>query len=419
MANKVIIGILVLLVILIGGTGYYSYTLSQQIDELGQQLTTFETEQTARVDTVGDELITLRTETLSSLGTLEDGIGETRDEINTLEGEIGVTQNRITGLEDEIGGVASKVDTLQDGLTGAVAGFSRSVIDASNVYERVIRAIVRISDAQKTTYGSGFIFDTEAHVLTNHHVVEAISPIYVTLYDGRVIKATNIGSCPLSDIAVLKLEDNPDIEPPPLADSSQVRIGEPVAAIGDPFGLRDNLTTGIISQVNRVSGTANLLQFDAAVNPGNSGGPLFNSNGEIIGVVTSRISPILGDGIYWAVSSNKAKRVATALIEYGSFDYPWVGVTVINLTPQTVEDRALETANGTLVTEIDDGGPAQAAGIEVDDIIVSIDGVPIRDSDDLTAYLGEFISPGDIVTIGIIRGTTRLELSIEVGKLQE
>jgi len=427
MANKVIIGILVLLVILMGGIGYYSYTLNQQIDALGEQLTTFETEQAARIDAVSDELTTLRRETLSSINTLEDKIGETLAEIDTLKEEIGVTQTRIASLEGDIEGVTSQVDILEDRLAGAVAEFSRSVIDASEVYQKVGQATVRINDGQNTV-GSGLILYTEAHVVTAYHVVENLSRIYVMLPDGRISKATSVGHCQVSDIAVLKLEDELAIEPPPLADSSKVRIGEPVAAIGSPLDLRDTLTAGIISQVNRFAEiqydmqsrwVANLLQFDAAVNFGNSGGPLANSDGEIVGIVIARVHPTEGDGIYYAVSANKVKRIAAVLIAQGSYDYPWIGVGIANLTPQIVQDRALETTNGVLVGSVFSDSPAEAAGIKVDDIIISIDGVLVRNSADLTSYLGEFKSPGDAATLGLTRGTTQLELSIEVGTRQQ
>jgi S1-C subfamily serine protease len=427
MANKVIIGILILLVILIGGAGYYSYTLNQQIDDLSEQLTAFETEQTARVDSINDELITLRTETLNKLRVLDNRIEESQDDIDALEKETEVTQNQVAAIEDEIGGVASQVDALEDSITDAVAKFSRSVIDTGKVYEVVSQATVRINDGQKTV-GSGIIFDTEGHVVTAYHVIDGLSNIYVILPDGRVSKATTIGQCEFSDIAALKLEDNPGIEPPPWTDSSQVQVGEPVVAIGSPFDLRDTLTAGIISQVNRLEeiqfGTerrsiANLLQFDAAVNSGNSGCPLANSDGEIIGVVVARIQPTEGDGIYYAVASNKVKRVVAALIEQGSFDYPWIGVGIADLTPQIVLDMALETANGVLVSVVYNNTPAEAAGIETDDIVVSIDDVLARDTSDLTSYLGEYKSPGDTAVLGIIRDTKKIELSIEVGKRQE
>jgi len=427
MANKVVIGILVLLAILMGGFGYYTYTLSQQIDSLGEQLTTFETEQTARVDAISDELFTLRNETTSSINALEGKIGETLAEIDTLQEELGATQNRIAGLESDIGGVTSQVESLEDRLTD-------TVIDASEVYQKVRQATVRISDGQ-ITWGSGVIYDTDGHVITNHHVVERLSEIYVILHDGRISKATTVGSCQISDIAVLEMEDNPAIEPPPLADSRLIEIGEPVIALGspgdivdNPLGLTDTLTSGIISQVNRIikiqSGTEirsvpNLLQFDAAINFGNSGGPLANSDGEVIGIVIARISPTEGDGIYYAVSANKARQVATTIIEQGYFDYPWVGTGILDLTPQIVQDRNLETSNGVLVGVVSSDGPAEAAGIKVDDIIVAIDGVSVKDMGELTSYLGEFKSPGDAATISLIRGSTEIELSIEVGKREE
>ncbi|MBA7671794.1 Serine protease Do-like HtrA [subsurface metagenome] len=298
------------------------------------------------------------------------------------------------------------------------------MIDASEVYQRVSQATVRISNGERTI-GSGFIFDNEAHVLTASHVVEDLSQIYVVLPDGRISTATSTGSCLFSDVAVLTLEDELIVEPIMLADSASVRIGEPVAAIGNPLDLTETLTTGIVSQTNRYAEidydsqtrwVTNLIQFDAAVNAGNSGCPLVNAEGEVIGVVIARIEPDEGDGIYYAVSSNKVKRVAASLIAQGSFDYPWLGVVITDLTPQIVQTKALETANGVLVTEIAANSPAEAAGIEAEDIIVAIDGVTIRDVATLTSYLGEHKSPGETATITLIRDTTELELSLEIGK---
>jgi len=427
MVNKVITGILVLLVVLMGGVGYYTYTVSQQIEALNGRLTAFGTAQTARVDAVSNEIIALRRETAGSISNLHDRIGETLAEIDNLEKEIGATQSQITGLEEEIGEATSQVESLEDRLNDAIAGISRSMIDASQVYQRVIQATVMITDG-KNSIGSGLIFDTEGHVITNQHVAEDLSPIYVMLYDGGVYEATSISYCQFSDIAILQIQGEIDIEPPPLADSSQVTIGEPVVVIGSPFGLRDTLTSGIISQVNRFEEIGydsenrwipNLLQFDAAVNFGNSGGPLFNAAGEVIGIVVARRNPMESDGIYYAVSANKAKRVAEALIAKGFFDYPWIGIGIANLTPQIVQERDMETSHGVLVAEVFGDSPAEAGGIKVDDIIVSIDGVPVRNTADLTSYLGEFKSPGDATAIGVTRGTARLELSIEVGKRQE
>jgi len=161
---------------------------------------------------------------------------------------------------------------------------------------------------------------------------------------------------------------------------------------------------------------ANLIQFDAAVNFGNSGSPLLNSRGEVIGMVIGRVDPNLGDGIYYAVSSNKVKKVADFLIDQGSFDYPWLGVKIANLTPETVRARKLETINGVLVKEVITDTPAEAAGIKVDDIIVGIKGMAVWEVADLTSYLGEYTSRDEVVTIELIRDGTKLELSLKVGK---
>jgi len=401
MINKVIIGILVFLAIISGGLCFYAYTLSQQIDSLSVQLTGFHQEQAAQIGAVSNELMDLGVKTLVRHGILEGEIGEAISRLDILEDELDT-------LEDEVGGVATK--------------FSQSLINANEIYQRARQAIVRVSDGERTI-GSGFIID--AYVVTAYHVTEKLSNIYVILPDGSISLAFVTGSCQYSDITVLTLEDELLIEPLVLADSATVRIGEPVVAIGSPFDLTETLTSGIVSQTNRSTDieydqqtrwVANLIQFDAPVNSGNSGSPLLNSEGEVIGMVIARIKPDEGDGIYYAISSNKIRRVVASLIEQGSFDYPWLGVEIANLTPQTVRDRELETANGALVKKVLTDSPAEAAGIKVDDIIVAIDEMAIRDVADLTSYLGEHKSPDEVVTLTLIRETAKLELSLEIGK---
>jgi S1-C subfamily serine protease len=423
MTNKVIIGILVFLVMLSGGLGYYAYTLNQQIYWLSEQLTVFQAEQANRVDAISDKLNTLSVETLTRVSHLESKIDENLTQIGSLENEIDRSLAKIGTLEDKLDGASAKIDTLRSEIRD-IPELPQSVMDANEVYQRVSQATVRISNGERTI-GSGFIFDGEAHVLTAHHVIENLSEIYVVLPDGRTSAATSTGSSVFSDVAVLTLEEELAVEPLTLADSTSVKIGEAVAAIGNPLDLTETLTTGIISQVNRYAEigydletrwVANLIQFDAAVNAGNSGCPLVNAEGEVIGMVIARIEPEEGDGIYYAVSSNKLKRVAAALIAQGSFDYPWLGVGIMNLSPQMVNARALETANGVLVTEMATNSPAEAAGVKVDDIIVAIDGVPIRDIAILTSYLGEHKSPGETATLSLIRDTAELELSLEIGK---
>ena len=423
MTNKIIIGILIFLVALSGGLGYHAYTLSQQINFLGEQMVVLQMEQATRIDTLSSELTTLRGEILTRFGDLKGEIDKNLTQIDTLENEIGGKLAQIDTLKDRIDGTLAKIDTLESEIKDTI-GLSQSVIDANEVYQQVSQATVRISDGERTI-GSGFIFDNEAHVLTAQHVVENLSEIYVVLPDGRVSTATNIGSCLFSDVAVLTLDDELIVEPLKLANSARVRIGEPVAVIGNPFDLTETLTTGIVSQTNRyvdieynseTRWVSNLIQFDAAVNFGNSGCPLLNAKGEIIGMVIARVEPDEGDGIYYAVSSNKIKRVVDSLITQGSFDYPWLGVGITNLTPEMVQTRSLETARGVLVQGVIAESPAEEAGVEADDIIVAIDGVAIRDVAALTSYLGEFKSPGETTTLTLTRDNVELELSIETGK---
>ena len=267
--------------------------------------------------------------------------------------------------------------------------------------------------------------DTEGHVMTAQHVVASLIRIYVVLHDGRVAEAQVVGESITSDIAVLKLDIDPGIEPPPFADSSQVKIGDTVLAIGAPGNgvtidvLRDSLTMGIVSQVDRYIqindvAVANLIQFDAPVNPGNSGGPLFNSQGEIVGIVNARIAPDVGDGISYAVSANKAKRVAAEILEKGYFAYPWLGVSVEDMKPLDAEDSGLDSINGVLVVDIYNESPAETAGIIAGDIIESVNGVPMRDKADLTSYIAEHTSPGDLIMINILRDGEPIEISAEL-----
>ena len=382
MIKKVIIGVLILLLLLTGALGTYSYNLSKEIGALTQQLSTFQQEEAAHIGALSSELATFRGETLARIG------------------------------------------SLGDELEGVAAALEQSVMDTSGVYQRVSPAIVKISDGEKII-GTGFVLDPEGHILTPHHVVQDRAQIDVILPDGAISAATIVGTCEYSDIAVLTLKEALTVEALTLVDSATVKIGEPVIVIGNPLELSGTITSGIVSQTDRFveirydlgSGwVANLIQFDAAVNFGNSGSPLLNSSGEVIGMVIGRVDPNLGDGIYYAVSSNKVRRVADSLIDHGSFDYPWLGVEIANLTPETVRARNLETVNGVLVNGVITDTPAEAAGIKVNDIIVGINETAVGEVADLTCYLGEYVSQDEVVTLELIRDGAKLELSITVGK---
>ncbi len=434
MAKKFIIVLFVILAWLGAGHGYYSYTLNQQIDSLTEQLTSFQMEQSAQLGAINDGLAAnlpriagLEAETSriqESVGKLESELNEARKGIDKIGNEVHETQLRVAMAEYEIGGTIVNIDTLKDEISSTTAEFSKSQINAQMVYEQVFRATVRVTDGE-STIGSGFIFDNEARVVTAHHVIENLSEIHIVFPDGKTSRAEVTGSSRDADVAVLTLNDKPVIEALVMADSSELKIGEPVVAIGNPFELSETLTAGIVSQVSRTAelGTDiparridNLIQFDAAANSGNSGGALVNSRGEVVGMVIARVNPNKGDGVYYAVSANKVKKVAASLIDRGFFDYPWLGVSVSDITPKFAQEEALESVHGVVIRGVSSGGPAAASGIKVDDILVSIDGMIIHDVSGLTSYLGEYAIPGDLATIILIRGTDNLDLSVEIGK---
>jgi S1-C subfamily serine protease len=422
MTNKLVYVLLVLLVIVAGGAAYYSYALYQRVESLSQDLATYQTEQAGRVGGVSDNLVSLAMETGNRLDALGSQLSEASDEIDSLGREVAAAGNRISGVEEGFSDVAARVSGLAESLEATEAEISRAVFDARAAYREVSPATVRITNGQ-SIIGSGFVYDTQGHVVTAYHVIEDLTPIIIITDGGRLFNATVTGYSQISDIAVLKLSGDPAVEPVTIGDSSQIQIGQPVVAVGSPLDIRDTLTAGVISQVNRYTnyGTEdnwvpNLLQFDAPVNPGNSGGPLANGVGEVVGVVVARIVASEGDGIYYAVASNKVKRVADAIIADGSFPYPWIGVNVADLTPDGARLEGLDTINGVAVGSVDSGGPAQAAGVRTGDVIVALDGAPISDTGELTSYLGEHLGPGDETVIEVLRGNNRLELDLVIGE---
>ena len=423
MVNKITIGLLVLLLVFVGGFGYYTYTFHQQVNMMREELNTFQNESTAQMGAVHDELVVLKSELQTRLDDLGAEIDKNIAHTVDLEDKVVANLTMLDTVAQKVSGNADRIDSIKQELTAAteIAG---DVMNAPSVYRKVSQAVVRINNGQRAV-GSGFTYSPEGHVLTAHHVIDELDEIYVVFSDGKIFPARVVGSCVSSDVAVLKIDDISGIEPPTMADSNNIEIGDPVATIGSPFDLSESLNTGIISQVNRFADieydgqtrwVANLLQFDAAVNFGNSGGPLFNSDGDVIGLVIARVGPEEGDGIYYAVSSNKVRRVVDSIITQGYFDYPWLGIDISDLTPQQAQDMGLESISGVLVNRIVAGSPAKAAGVQVDDVIIAIDSIEVGNVAKLTSYLGEYKSPGDPLTLTVIRDTAEIDISLEIGQ---
>jgi S1-C subfamily serine protease len=343
-----------------------------------------------------------------------------------------------------LGGTFSKRDSTlgqdayQVGYTGTTLAATKD-LTLPEIFKMVEKSVVQIKGTSDTSsrlqansrLGSGFVYDTNRHIITNYHVAGGGRDLDVTFMDGNIYHAKLIGSDPFTDLAVLYVQDVPKdkLTPLPLGDSAKLSVGEQIAAIGNPFGLSGSMTAGIISGLGRIipsdpsSGSQysipNIIQIDAPINPGNSGGPLLNMKGEVIGV-NSAIFSTTGEfsGIGLAIPSNALNKVVPSLITKRSFNHPWLGLSGTNITPEIANVIGLKEPRGFLVVDVISGSPAEKAGIHGGeqltsingsqiplggDVIEKIDNKTIRKIDDVLVYLETEKSIGDNVKISVFR----------------
>jgi serine protease Do/serine protease DegQ len=273
---------------------------------------------------------------------------------------------------------------------------------------------------QKNSLGSGVIIDSDQGlVLTNNHVIDKADKITVTLHDGRQLKAEVMGTDPEADVAIIQIPADHLIKLP-IADSSQVRVGDFVVAIGNPFGLGQTVTSGIISALGRsglgIEGYEDFIQTDASINPGNSGGALVNLRGEFIGMNTAILAPTGGNvGIGFAIPSNMVMTIKESLVKHGEVRRGLLGVTTQDLTPELVNAFNLKNKQGAAISRIEDNSPAAKAGLEPGDIIVAANGKQIKNSHDIRNIIG-LMQIGDKVNIEYFRGNDKKEVTAVIGK---
>ena len=269
--------------------------------------------------------------------------------------------------------------------------------------------------------GSGFIIDADGIVITNHHVIAGADEVEVVLQNGLVLDARIVGSDPATDIAVLRVDPEQPLPVVQFGDSERARVGEWVVAIGNPFGLGGSLTAGVISARGREIGGAydDYLQTDVAINRGNSGGPLFNMDGDVIGVNTAIFSPTgTSVGISFSVPSAIAVPVIEQLMEYGETRRGWIGVNVLEVTRDMAQAMGLNEPRGALLTRIDPEGPAADSGLETGDVILAFGGRPVADDRVLPRIVAE-TEPGSRVEVEVFRRGEALTLELDVERLEE
>jgi S1-C subfamily serine protease len=290
-----------------------------------------------------------------------------------------------------------------------------------------------------TATGSGFVIDEEGHIVTNAHVVADAERISVTLGDQAPVEAELVGSDPSTDLALLEVDpESVELHPVSLADSSQVEVGDPVVAIGNPFGLDNTATAGIVSALQREIQAPNgfsisdAIQTDAPINPGNSGGPLFDAAGRVIGINSQIATGGSGNGsvgIGFAVPSSTAGDVTQQLLETGEVQHAFLGISGADVSPQLADALDLSVDQGALVGEVTQGGPAEEAGVQAGDERVTVAGQPVLAGGDvITAIEGETVTEmadvvavvnskqaGDEITLEVLRDGETVEITVTLG----
>ncbi|MEX2144008.1 MAG: trypsin-like peptidase domain-containing protein [Anaerolineales bacterium] len=334
-------------------------------------------------------------------------------------------------------------DAVMPGIIGSsdLAGQQDALV---SLYQAVSQGVVslQLDTPIGPKQGSGFVIDTEGHIVTNYHVVERATYIEVVFQDGTRAEAIMVGSDRDSDLAVVDVElPAEQLVPLVMGDSDRVQVGQLVIAIGNPFGLGGSMSTGIVSNLARtlpslssiptggedIFSVGDLIQTDAAINPGNSGGPLLNLNGEVIGVnrairtfYFSIDSNTLSTGIGFAISANVVKRIVPALIAHGQYEYPYLGVaSITELDLTTAQEFGLDRTVGAYIRQVIAGGPAEDAGLQKGDLIIGVDGNEVSSSTDLAAYLLANTGPGDVITLTLLRQGEEVNLELLLGTRPE
>lgn len=356
--------------------------------------------------------------------------------IGTLTATVQILDAEVSSVNAELSSLRSAIESGSINVTVTAGPMDAILIELYNETRDSV-VLIRSTVPDGVGQGSGFIFDANGHIVTNFHVVEDALSVTVTFIDGTIFDAEIIGTDPYSDVAVIRVDAPASmLKPLPLGDSSKLKVGESIVAIGNPYGLANTLTSGIISATGRqMDSTGNypivdVIQMDAAINPGNSGGPLVNLKGEVVGINTA-IPSETSRGIGFAVPSNTIARELPSLLTDGTYHHPYLGITGLDLTPSLVEAMNLPVGtHGTLVSSVTIPGPANSAGVRgstrtvtIDgeqvsiggDVIIGADGTMMKSFYDLILYIQRNKQPGSDITLNILRDGQDIDVVVRLG----
>lgn len=371
---------------------------------------------------------------LSKYRTIEDNY---LDKISDFESTLNDFQQDVSVLRKQISNLKAVLNEIE--LANETVHISPEIL-----YNMTIMSTVQVTARSgslfdtSTSTGSGFIYNINGVIVTNNHVVEGASEFFVTFIDGTTLEVYLLGTDPYSDIAVLKIENLPfQLFPLVLGNSSELRVGQKVYAIGNPFGLSGSITEGIVSQLGRsitaVGGylIVDVIQVDAAINPGNSGGPLLNEIGEVIGVTTAIVTTTgTFSGVGFAIPSDLFKRVVPSLIDQGLYKHPWIGISGLDITLEIAEEMGLDEIKGFLITSVTPNSPAERAGLRSGnmsmtiggqtiniggDVIVGIDGEDVVRIEDILSQI-ERHNVGETIHLIVIRDGLEVTFTLTLGE---
>jgi S1-C subfamily serine protease len=372
--------------------------------------------------------------------------------ISKAAGWVGATETVIVGAPAP---APRSGDPVAQPLKSVAKPLVSGSFEPARIYAARANGVVTIysffgtDDAQSASQGSGFVVSSDGLVLTNSHVVTNAGEgdpltvarnVYVQFHDGDRVKAKIVGYDPFTDVAVVRLSARDHtLQPVPLGDSSRVVVGEPVAAIGSPFGNETSLAVGVVSATRRsiesltsIYNVVDAIQTDAPINRGNSGGPLFDSRGRVIGI-NAQIRSDSGnnEGVGFAIPINAARRSLEQLVAGGSVHYAYVGVRTADLTPSLARRFGYPVQRGAAITDVTKNSPAAHADLRPGDheeefnglafpvgadVIVGIDGIPVRSADDVVRYVSERLDPGDIAVFTVVRDGKRRQVAVKLGE---